>query len=399
MKLAIIMTDSLPVPAVKGGAVQTGVQQIIDENEKEGLLDITVFSIYDIEAKEISKKYLRTSFKFIKSSKKYTSVILRILNKIIKALNQKKELETNPKYTKEIKKILKNNDFDHILIKNGKKFVRPISKITTNNLCLQLHNDILNENIYKAEETYNKCIKILVNSNYIKNRVLTLRNAENKNIFIQKNCTDISLFNRNLYTEEVGSLKKKFKINKNETIILFSGRTIPEKGIKELIMAVKALPENMKYKLLIVGSKGFGKETKNKYEKHLQEISKDIEKNIIFTGYIPFYELPKIHAISDIAVVPSVWEEPAGRVVTEAMASGLPVIVSDSGGIADYINDEGVVTAKRDKNFVNELSFHLKRLINDKALRKKMGYSNHLFAQKFNQQRYYNELIEILRSN
>ena len=69
MRVAIIMADSnggFPVPASKGGAVSTLVEHIIKENEKFGLIDLQVVSIYDREAEQLSKKYSNTCFTWVK---------------------------------------------------------------------------------------------------------------------------------------------------------------------------------------------------------------------------------------------------------------------------------------------------------------------------------------------
>ena len=58
-KIAIICPAELPVPSVKGGAVETLIDHFLDENEKRGeqALEIIVYSVYDINAELESKKY------------------------------------------------------------------------------------------------------------------------------------------------------------------------------------------------------------------------------------------------------------------------------------------------------------------------------------------------------
>ena len=76
--------------------------------------------------------------------------------------------------------------------------------------------------------------------------------------------------------------------------------------------------------------------------------------------------IPLAYNSANIAVVPSIWDEPAGRVVLEAEAAGLPLIVSDAGGIAEYTNDECAITVKRGENFVQDLKNSILYLINHK---------------------------------
>ena len=66
ISVCLIIPNAFPVPAVKGGAVETLVNNLLDENEIYGNLIITVVSIYDEQAKMISSKYKNTEFIFIK---------------------------------------------------------------------------------------------------------------------------------------------------------------------------------------------------------------------------------------------------------------------------------------------------------------------------------------------
>lgn len=397
MKIAIVFPDTLPVPAVKGGAVQTGVQQIIEENEKIGNMDLTVYSIYDAEAEKESRKFTKTKFKFIKKNNRYQTSFIRFVNKVLKKINIGKKFDHTPMYNKKLTSDIKKSKYDYVLVKNAIRFVIPISKVTQGKLYLQLHNDYLNENILAAKKIYNSCHKILVNSNYIKQRVLTINSSKEEDVLVQKNCTDTQMFNKNLYSnDDVINLKTKFNISIDEKVILYSGRIVQEKGIEQLIMAVKQLPSETKYKLLIVGNIGFGQEIENNYLAYLKNISSDISHKVIFTGFVPYKELPKIHAISDIVVVPSIWEEPAGRVVIEASSSGLPVIVSDSGGISDYVSAESGIVVKRGENFIQDLNKEILKLLEDKTLREEMGRAGHKFAQNYNPKTYYLGLIKLI---
>ena len=64
--IAIITSGYLPLPPVKGGAVENLVQLLADENEQKNKLDLTIFSIYDKNAKDESVNYKNTHYVFIK---------------------------------------------------------------------------------------------------------------------------------------------------------------------------------------------------------------------------------------------------------------------------------------------------------------------------------------------
>ena len=68
LKVLIIAPSLLPVPAVKGGAVETLVNLLIDQNEIENRLDLTVISVYDKDALAKSKIYKHTKFLWIRTN-------------------------------------------------------------------------------------------------------------------------------------------------------------------------------------------------------------------------------------------------------------------------------------------------------------------------------------------
>ena len=69
MKVVIISTGMLPQPAIKGGAVESLVDILIDYNEKYGLHDLIVYTIYDENATKLIDKYSKCRFIYIKRSK------------------------------------------------------------------------------------------------------------------------------------------------------------------------------------------------------------------------------------------------------------------------------------------------------------------------------------------
>ena len=127
------------------------------------------------------------------------------------------------------------------------------------------------------------------------------------------------------------------------------------------------------------------------------KISNEINEKVIFTGFIHNSSLPIIHSISDIAVVPSTYDEPAGLVVIEAIASGLPVIITNSGGMPEYVNSECSKIVTRNENIIDNLKRAIEELLVNKNLREDMGKKAHIFAQRFSEECYYKEFISILK--
>lgn len=115
-------------------------------------------------------------------------------------------------------------------------------------------------------------------------------------------------------------------------VVLFVGRLAEKKGVEYLIEAMKLIDA----KLVIVG--------KGDLENELREKAKLQGDKIIFLGPKTHHELKEIYASADVFVAPSITakdgdKEGFGLVFLEAMASGLPVVGSNSGGIPEIVRD------------------------------------------------------------
>ena len=77
---------------------------------------------------------------------------------------------------------------------------------------------------------------------------------------------------------------------------------------------------------------------------------------IKFTGLIPQSEISALYHIADVAVLPSMWEEPAGLTMLEAAAAGVPVITTNAGGIPEYLRNDLGIFLDRDNELVNNIS-------------------------------------------
>lgn len=93
---------------------------------------------------------------------------------------------------------------------------------------------------------------------------------------------------------------------------------------------------------------------------------------LINRGWVTQEELPALYREMDIIVVPSVWIEPFGITALEGMASGLPVVASNTGGLADTVVDQQTGFHFEPGN-ASELAKVLRELILDAELRQQMG--------------------------
>lgn len=118
------------------------------------------------------------------------------------------------------------------------------------------------------------------------------------------------------------------KQRKNEIInFMFVGGLFKIKGIENLIKAFMSI-ENDKIRLHICGDgelRGF------------VEHASHSDKRIIYKGNLSYDDLKEQYINADVLIVPSIWDEPFGRVVIEGNQFGLPVIASNRGGIPEII--------------------------------------------------------------
>ena len=154
--------------------------------------------------------------------------------------------------------------------------------------------------------------------------------------------------------QEADDIRRKYMLD-NRFVVLFVGRDDPQKGVKYLVNAVKKLasqiPEIM---LVMVGH---------------QDIYND--KHILCLPRVGRSELIKLHSLSDVFVLPSVYE-PFGIVLLEAMACETPCIGIRTGGMPDIIdhNRTGLLVEPRSDEGLSEA---IARLYHDPEKRYKMG--------------------------
>ncbi|KKT76569.1 MAG: hypothetical protein UW73_C0041G0002 [Microgenomates group bacterium GW2011_GWB1_44_8] len=169
-----------------------------------------------------------------------------------------------------------------------------------------------------------------------------------------------SLFSERKTKASLAELAHKYHIQKDR-VVLFSGRLISEKGVEYL---VKAAPK-IRGQIVIAGD-GPRKE-------NLAALiaSKKIQ-NVNFLGYIDHELLIKIYYLADVFVSPSVWDDPMPLTIVEAMAAGLPVVVTRRGGIPLAVKDNYngfFVKLRNPEDIVEKVNI----LLDNKELRKKMG--------------------------
>ncbi len=176
-----------------------------------------------------------------------------------------------------------------------------------------------------------------------------------KNLFINRGvrAEKVSLFKRGVDTEifspnkrEMDFWAKRLGIRKNQKVILYVGRVSKEKGLDTFLYVAKYFPD---YTFVIVGD--------GPYRPYVEA---NKPQNVYLVGAMVGEELAKAYASSYIFLFPSETET-YGLVVLEAMASGLPVIVSSEGAANEHIEDgiQGLIATSKE-DYVDKLFMLLK---------------------------------------
>src|SRR5216110_1077014 len=153
---------------------------------------------------------------------------------------------------------------------------------------------------------------------------------------------------------------EKFGAANGQVRLLYVGRISREKDLDLLAEAYRRLrDEGLSVQLCVVGHGPYARE----FSESLPEA--------LFTGYLTGGELAAAYASADIFVFPSTTDT-VGNVIIEAQASGVPVIVSDSGGPKELVenNRNGLITKSHD---VEDLTRAIRELVADPDRRKRMG--------------------------
>lgn len=378
MKIAILTSGILPVPAVQGGAVENLIDMYLAFNDQHQLHDITIYSIAHDEAKRhpaLSSKV--NHYRYIDTK----SVVAKLRKKLHKAVNGQEYYHyTIEYYLEQALQHIQNHDYDAVIVENRPGYVLKLASQTPARIILHLHNDFLNSSIPHAKEIYDSATRIITISDFITSRVRTIQ-ADDKKCVMVYNGLDLDRFSPEHATP---ANRESLGIGQDDFVLIFTGRVIPEKGIDKLIQAMLLLKEYQHIRLLVLGSSFYANEqTDNEFVSNLKERARELGDRLIFTGYTPYEKVPSMLALANVAVLPSVWDEPFGMACLEAMSMGLPVITTDRGGIKEVANSSTAIIVPADDRLPSRLAVAILDLYNAPDRCKEMGQQAHLTAQYF----------------
>ena len=210
-----------------------------------------------------------------------------------------------------------------------------------------------------------------------------------RNIHIIPTGIEISRFcKENSKIQDIINLKRKLNINDTDFVILFVGRLAEEKDVEFLLEShEEIIKKHNNAKLLIVGD---GPDI-NKYKE--LSIKYKIDNNTIFTGKVPWDDMPKYYQIADVFATAS-RSETQGLTVVEAMAAEIPVVcVDDDSFKIVVIDDLNGKLFKNKKEYVKIID----ELIKDNKLLLRLGTQARISAEPYSSKYFAERVLEVYK--
>jgi len=253
-------------------------------------------------------------------------------------------------FSLKVRKYLVNNDFDvvHVHFPFATSILATIDKKLRNKMIytahigeegkrLKLSSDVpLLLRLFSPDLYLMKQVKKTVVLNESLKAKLIEKGIDEEKLVVVPNGINVNDFG-NFGKDVVNRIKEKYGIVGKITI-MFAGSITPRKGVDYLVRAAEIILRNGYEDILflLVGSFKYNEKFANKIVRYVR--SRGLEENVKFTGFVPYEDLKVLYQACDVFVLPS-FEEGHGIVLTEAMASGKPLIGSNVGGIPAQIRD------------------------------------------------------------
>ncbi|AJY75960.1 glycosyltransferase family 4 protein [Paenibacillus beijingensis] len=353
MNILMICTEKLPVPNIRGGAIQTYIGGIIDYLSRWHQITLLGRTDPELPGEEVRDgiRYFR-----VPSDGLFETYSINVID----FLNNSQE------------------HYDIIHIFNRPKLVLPVRQIMPySRIFLSMHNDMFNPLKISAEEgaaVIETTERIITISNYIGAEICRYYpQAESK---VRTVYSGVDIYRFAPWTESDAARHARDQIREQyqlhgKKVILFAGRLSRNKGPHVLIRALHHL-QHSDAVLVIVGGAWYSDNTISDYVAYVRALAKRSHLPVVTTGYVDAHDIHRWFCAADIFVCTSNWEEPLARVHYEAMASGLPFLTTQRGGNPEIVMDNnGMLVFDPDNPM--EYAEKINYLLSDMELGRQMG--------------------------
>ena len=376
--IVLLMPQKLPVPAVKGGAIEELVTTLLQINETNPHARFVVVSITDPAAVACSLHFQHTVFYYFNNSRclnrkvrltfywsYFVLLLQRLFNRLLlRPIFHKKIEWINPLDT-QCSKIMKMEHATKLVFEGRQSplsFPKSIKNVGRKNAFMHVHN------VFAAPENWiTACPNILAVSR------CALKEYVGASVFssvkrVVWNGIDVKRFSIRVPSSEIQRRKNELNICEGSFVILYCGRISIEKGVIQLIDAFEALGQGP-FVLILVGS-SYAKDTnlENAYFDLVKRRSQANDR-IIMTGYIDNNDLPSFYQLADLVVIPSICKDAAPLVTIEAMAARVPIVATKTGGIPEYLGANCAEFVEVSPSLADDLKDGILKLYKNKSRR------------------------------
>lgn len=388
-RVLFVTTGKYPIPATEGGAVENLMEMMLQNHRDSG--DTTVIDIISTSSEKATikaREYPNIGFYHV--TKGFFEVkVYPLIKKVFLKFWGIEPVYFYPFFLKAIRRARKSK-YDCVIVENKPQFVPGFKRFCESKIILHLHNDTLNSRIKGAQTMIHSADCVITVSNYINKCVQEINDCKTPVITVY-NVIDNDLFHVQDDSAEKIEIRNKYEIPENDVLFVFSGRLIQEKGVDLLIDAFQQM--NMpNVTLMIVGGDAFADSVETSFIRRIKTHAQ-ANKRVVFTGYVPYGNMPSYYRAADIAVFPSQWDEPAGLVSIEAELCGLPVIITEAGGMPEYVSADSAIIVKRGASFVKDLAKAMEVLASDADKRSVMGRAAVKTASRFDKAGYISRIL------
>jgi spore coat protein SA len=316
MRIAMICTEKLPVPPIRGGAIQQYIDAVLPYLKEKH--DVTVFCVADPELSQRENRNIC----YIKASKTQ-DYISGVIDHLI-------------------------DGYDLIHVFNRPQWVNLIAeRMPHAKISLSLHNEMFQPAKISKEEGQ-KCIRrvkfITTVSRFVESGVIKLYPEAAGKIHTVYSGVDVNRY-QPVWSREASEIRNRLKAQYGLTgrkVVVFVGRLSPKKGAHILIKAIgQILSVHPDTALVLVGSKWYGENQEDSYVRQVKQMADTLNTDVVLTGFIPPNDVVSHYYLGDVFICASQWREPLARVHYEAMAAGIPIITTDRGGNAEVVKGKG----------------------------------------------------------
>ncbi len=363
MRTLMICTEKLPVPPVRGGAIQTYMVSLAPALARYH--DVTVLGVSD---PDLPDHEMRSGVRFVRvpggSFPAYQERVIEFLEE-------------------------EGGRYDLIHLFNRPRMVLPVREMAPGaRLILSMHNEMFRPGKIEpgeARAAIKEVERIVTVSDFIGEGIEKLYPEAGEKWLTIYSGVDLDRF-APVWTGTARQVRARLRAEHglgDGPVILFVGRLSPKKGADILVRAMNEVARHHpNATLVLVGSKWYGEDQISDYVAYVRALADRAPLKVHTTGYVPADEVHHWFAAGDLFVCASQWEEPLARVHYEAMAAGLPIITTNRGGNPEVVQGLGNGYVVDEPENPMGFARPIIRLLDSASLRGEMGRRGRALAEE-----------------